>query len=138
MIMPYLSFSGNCEEAFLWYKEIFGGEIQHISKYSDMPANLSMQMSSEQKEKVMHAQLMITETDGISGADALWPIENGNTVSVHVHLPNEPLAHKVFVALSKGGMVLGDLTTNPPPDDKGISGSVKDRYGFIWIISSMK
>jgi len=40
-------------------------------------------MSSEQKRKVMHAQLMFTETDGISGADALWPVENGGAVLIH-------------------------------------------------------
>ncbi|GLC82993.1 VOC family protein [Lacrimispora brassicae] len=138
MIMPYLSFSGNCEEAFLWYAEIFGGKIQHMSKYGDIPENPNTPMSSQQKRKVMHAQLMLTENGSISGADALWPIESGGTVSIHAHLQNETLAQKVFSALSAGGVVLGELTTNPPPDDSGISGSVKDRYGFTWIISALK
>lgn len=138
MIMPYLSFNGNCEEAFLWYAKIFGGKIQHKSKYGDMPTDSNITMSSEQKRKVMHAQLMFTETDGISGADALWPIENGGAVLIHAHLQNEILAHKVFSALSDGGVVLGELKTNPPPDDSGISGCVKDKYGFSWIVSANK
>jgi PhnB protein len=41
-------------------------------------------------------------------------------------------------ALSDGGVVLGELKTNPPPDDSGISGSVKDKYGFTWIVSAIK
>lgn len=40
-------------------------------------------------------------------------------------------------ALSDGGVVLGELKTNPP-DDNGISGSVKDKYGFTWIVSAIK
>jgi len=138
MIMPYLSFGGDCEEAFLWYKEIFGGEIQHISKYGDIPENPDAPMNDEQKSKVMHAQLMLTEAGGISGADALWPIEKGGAVAIHAHLSNEATARKVFSALSENGTVLGELATNPPPDDSGISGSVKDKYGFTWIISALK
>lgn len=138
MIMPYLNFDGNCEEAFRWYESIFGGKIQHISKYGDIPDNPNTPMSDEQKTKVMHAQLMLTESGGISGADAIWPIEKGGAVSIHAHLPSEDLAKKVFLALSEGGTVLGELATNPPPDDSGVSGSVKDRYGFVWIISAVK
>ncbi len=138
MIMPYLSFNGDCEEAFQWYAEIFNGEIQHMSKYGDISENPDTPMSAEQKNKVMHAQLMLTETGGISGADALWPIEGGATVSIHAHLPSEELAQKVFSAFSEDGIVLGKLAANPPPDDSGISGSVKDKYGFTWIISAMK
>ena len=138
MIMPYLSFEGNCEEAFRWYEKIFDGKIQHLSKYGDIPDNPEAPMSVEQKEKVMHAQLMLTESGGISGADAVWPIENGAAVSIHAHLSSETLAQKVFLALSDGGMVLGELAANPPPDDSGISGSVKDKYGFTWIISATR
>jgi len=138
MIMPYLNFSGDCEEAFLWYKEIFNGKLQHMAKYGDLPGSHNAPMSDEQKSKVMHAQLMLTETGGISGADALWPIEKGGAVTIHAHLSNETLAQKVFSALSEGGIVLGELATNPPPDDNGISGSVKDKYGFTWIISALK
>lgn len=138
MIMPYLNFNGDCEEAFLWYEKIFEGKIQHLSRYGDIPDNANAPMSDEQKKKVMHAQLMLTESGGISGADAVWPIEKGGAISIHAHLPSEELAHKAFHALSDGGTVLGALATNPPPDDNGVSGSVKDRYGFIWIISALK
>ena len=138
MIMPYLNFSGDCEEAFLWYKEIFNGKLQHMAKYGDISGSHNAPMSDEQKSKVMHAQLMLTETGGISGADALWPIEQGGAVTIHAHLSNEALALKVFSALSEGGIVLGGLATNPPPDDSGISGSVKDKYRFTWIISALK
>lgn len=138
MIMPYLTFSGDCEEAFLWYEKIFNGKIQHMSKYGDIPENPDTPMSAEQKSKVMHAQLMLTETGGVSGADAIWPIEKGGAISIHAHLASETLAQKAFSALSENGEVLGELATNPPPDDSGISGSVRDKYGFTWIVSALK
>lgn len=138
MIMPYLTFDGDCEEAFLWYAKIFNGKIDHMSKYSDIPDSPDSPMSDEQKRKVMHAQLMLTETGGVSGADAIWPFEKGGAISIHAHLASEALAQKVFSALSEDGTVFGKLATNPPPDDSGVSGSVKDKYGFTWIISALK
>lgn len=138
MIMPYISFNGTCEEAFLWYAEIFGGKIEHMSKYGDIPENPTEPMPNEIKNKVMHAQLMLTETGGISGADAMHPIEKGNMIATQAHLEREALARKVFSALSEGGIVLGELATNPPPDDSGISGCVQDKYGITWIISAIK
>lgn len=138
MIMPYISFNGNCEEAFLWYAKIFGGTVQHMAKYSDIPETPEMPLTPEQKQQVMHAQLSLTENGGISGADALWPIEAGNAISIHAHLKSEALAQKAFAALATDGLVLGKLATNPPPDDSGVSGSVKDKYGITWIISALK
>ncbi|KAA6326930.1 hypothetical protein EZS27_024031 [termite gut metagenome] len=138
MIMPYINFDGDCEEAFLWYAKIFNGKIEHMAKYGDIPENSNSPMTVEQKRKVMHAQLMLTETGGISGADAILPIEKGGVISIHAHLTSEALAQKVFSALSEGGTVLGALATNPPPDDSGVSGSVKDKHGITWIISALK
>lgn len=130
MIMPYLSFNGNCEKAFVWYAQIFNGKIQHMAKYGDILAN--------PKSKVMHAELLLTDHGGISGADVLSPTEVGSAIFIHAHLSDESDAKRVFAALSDGGTVLGELATNPPPDDSGISGCVKDKYGFTWIISAMK
>lgn len=138
MIMPYLKFDGDCEEAFLWYAKIFNGEIQHMLRYGDVPENPDMPMSAEQKSKVMHAQLMLTEIGGISGADSMEPIEKGGAIFIQAHLQDEVLARKVFLELSKGGTVLGELAINPPPDDSGISGCINDKYGVTWIISAMR
>lgn len=138
MIMPYLSFDGTCEEAFRWYQEIFGGRIQHLSKYGDIPDHPAMPISGELKTKVMHAQMMLTESGGISGADTIYQSEQGSRVSIHAHMECETMAESVFRKLSEGGTVIGQLATNPPPDESGVSGSVKDRFGFVWIISAMK
>ena len=139
MLLLFLSSISKASIRFDWNGGLMITE-KSIKSYHfcDLPGSHNAPMSDEQKLKVMHAQLMLTETGGISGADALWPIVKGGAVSIHAHLSNESLAQKVFSALSEGGIVLGELAANPPPDDSGISGSVKDKYGFTWIISALK
>lgn len=138
MIMPYLSFEGDCEQAFNWYVEIFGGKILHMAKYGDMPDNPALPLTDEQKRKVMHAHIILTQSGGISGADALWEVEKGSSVSIQALVENEELAKNVFEQLSKDGTIVSKLSSNPPPDDNSISGCVKDKFGFTWIISAMK
>lgn len=138
MIMPYLSFQGDCEQAFNWYVEIFGGKILHMAKYGDMPDNPALPLTAEQKSKVMHAHIILTESGGISGADALWEVEKGSSVSIQALLANVEIAKKVFNELSKEGTIVSKLSSNPPPDDNSISGCVKDKFGFTWIISAIK
>lgn len=137
MVMPYLNFSGKCEEAFRWYADIFGGTINHLVTYRQMPYNPQMPLSQAQKEMVMHGQVMLTAGGGISGCDSLWPVEGGAAVNIHVHMDSEEKAREVFAALASEGTVIGPLAVNPPPDDSGMSGMVKDRYGFCWVISAV-
>lgn len=138
MIMPYISFNGNCEEAFLWYAEVFGGRIQHLSRYGDVPEEVGMPIADGQRDKVMHAQLLLTEMGGISGTDVMSPIPKDGAVAIHAHLADEDAARRIFAVLSEGGAILGELATNPPPDDHGVSGGIRDKYGLTWIISAGK
>lgn len=124
MLMPYLSFNGNCEEAFKWYLELFGGRMQHLSNYPD--------------GTVMHGVLQLGEHGGISGSDAAIPVERGNGMLMQVHFDCTKEAETVFAKLATGGEVSATLATNPPPDNQGISGCVKDKYGITWIISALQ
>lgn len=138
MIMPYLNFTGDCEAAFKLYAEVFGGTLQHMVKYGQMPENPAFPIAEEQKDKVMHAQLLLTEAGGVSGADAVWPVEQGGTVSIQAHMQSEAEARRVFEGLAEGGEVMSPLMPNPPPDDAGLSGMLRDRFGFTWVISAMR
>ncbi|MSS84316.1 VOC family protein [Actinomycetaceae bacterium WB03_NA08] len=138
LISPYLSFSGNCEEAFTWYANIFGGKITHLSRYGDIPADPDNPLGEEINRQVMHAELELADGGKISGADSLTPLASGSTVALHASLPLESDAEETFKALSNEGTVIAPLTTNPPPDDTGVSGALVDRYGFTWIISGIK
>lgn len=140
MIMPYLRFNGNCEEAFLWYAKIFKGKVQHLLKYRDLPENPDQPLNMELRNKVVHAQVMLTTNGGISGSDNLdhLDVASQSEMFIQAHLDTIDLAKYVFVALENQGLVISKLATNPSPDDSGISGCVKDKYGITWIISAMK
>lgn len=136
MIMPYLQFKGTCKEAFTWYANIFEGEVQHLAKFGDLPEEISGAMAPEQKAKVMHGQVMLTQTGGLSGADVLEGETQG--AMVQAHLLGVNMAQKVFEALAQGGQVIANLAENPPPDNDSLSGCVRDKYGITWILSAMK
>lgn len=136
MIMPYLNFAGDCEEAFRLYQRAFDGQEPLLAKYKDAPESAYPNMNREQKEKIMHGHIMLTETGGVSGADAIWPVEKGSAICIHVYCPSLEQAQKAFDVLVEGGECVGKLAPNPPPHDNGVSGMVKDKYGFTWVLSA--
>lgn len=134
--MPYLNFSGDCEEAFRLYQRAFDGQEPLLARYGDAPDSAYPDMEPAQKNKIMHGHVMLTETGGVSGADAIWPVERGSAVNIHVYCASVEKAQKAFDVLSKDGDVIGKLAPNPPPHDDGVSGMVKDKYGFVWVLSA--
>ena len=135
MIMPYLNFTGDCEEAFLFYQGVFGGQKPVLARYSDAPESAYPDIDIAQRNKIMHAHIMLTETGGISGADAIWPVEKGSAVNIHVYCPSIGKAQSAFEMLAEEGIAIAALQPNPPPHDDGVSGMVKDKYGFTWVLS---
>ena len=125
MVMPYLHFNGNCEEAFNFYADAFGGKVQSLSRFDNNPNN-----------KVMHAQVMLTETGGVSGSDQ--SAEEGHidilALEILVHLPNREKVENVLAKLSEDGTVISGFEPHPPPDDAGGGAIVLDRYGYTWIL----
>lgn len=136
MIMPYLNFTGDCEEAFLLYQRAFTGQEPNLARYSDAPESAYPGMDPAQKNKIMHGHIMLTETGGVSGADAIWPFEKGSAINIHVYCATPEEAKKAFSVLAQEGEIIGELATNPPPHDTGISGMVKDKFGFVWVLSA--
>lgn len=136
MIMPYLNFSGDCEEAFRLYQRAFDGQEPLLARYGDAPDSAYPDMDEKQKAKIMHGHVMLTETGGVSGADAIWPFEKGSAVNIHVYCVSLDAAKKAFDVLAEEGAVIGELAPNPPPHDNGVSGMVKDKFGFVWVLSA--
>lgn len=138
MFTPFIRFNGNCEEAFLWYAQVFNGKVQHLSRYSDSSPNSDIFSTDKLNGKLMHARLTITDFNGLTGGDYLEPIEKNGNISIQAHLPEEAFARKVFSELSSKGTIIAEIVENPPPDDRSISGCVQDKYGVTWIVSAMK
>ncbi len=136
MIMPYLNFTGDCEAAFRLYQRAFNGQEPLLARYSDAPDSAYPDMDKLQKDKIMHGQIMLTETGGVSGADAIWPVEKGSAIHIHVVCATVEQAQKAFDILAEEGTVIEKLQKNPPPHDNGVSGMLKDKYGFGWVLSA--
>ncbi len=136
MVMPYLNFAGDCEEAFRLYRRAFDGQEPLLARYGDAPESAYPGMDAAQKNKIMHGHVMLTETGGVSGSDAIWPVDRGSAVNIHVYCPTPEKAQAAFDVLAGEGEVIGELAPNPPPHQNGVSGMVKDKFGFVWVLSA--
>src|ERR1043165_1854245 len=87
-INPYLNFEGNTEEAFNFYKSVFGGEFATVMRFGDTPGCDEMQLSDEDKGKIIHIALPIGNGDVLMATDMLesmgQKMENGNRFSISI------------------------------------------------------
>ncbi len=133
-INPYLNFAGNTEEAFNFYKSVFGGEFVGLTRFKDVPAEAKVPVN--EKEKLMHVSLPIGKTNILMGTDALesqgWKLTFGNNFSLSVEAESKEEADKIFKGLSSGGKV-----TMPQSDTFWGSyfGMVNDKFGIQWMVS---
>jgi len=139
-INPYLNFDGNAEEAMNFYKSVFGGEFMGgtIMRWGEMPGcdEGEMKLADEDKDKVMHMALPISEGNVIMASDSLKafgpPITFGNSVTVAIGPGTKEEADRLFAGLSAGGNV------QMPMADAfwgGYFGSFEDKYGINWLIN---
>lgn len=88
-VHPYVTFNGNCEEAFNFYQSVFGGDFGYVGRYKDMPDAASLPDS--EKEKIMHISLCIGNTV-LMGADASKAFGQeevkGNNIAISVVYKN--------------------------------------------------
>lgn len=110
-INPYLIFNGNCEEAFLFYKSVFGGEFPYIGKFSDMPPSDDPNCpppSADEANRIMHVSLPIGNTI-LMGSDSTsqsGDVAIGANVSISINTDSKAEADKLFNGLSAGGNVI--------------------------------
>ncbi|WP_372367500.1 VOC family protein [Candidatus Uabimicrobium sp. HlEnr_7] len=134
-INPYLTFNGNCEEAFSFYQSIFGGEIPYAGKFKDMPENAECQVSEEDKEKIMHISLPISKETILMGSDRTGADQfvEGNNFSISISTDLEEEAVRIFNALSEDGTI--DMPLN-----KTFWGSyfgmLTDKFNIKWMVSA--
>jgi len=133
-ISPYLTFNGNCEVAFNFYKSVFGGEFNYIGRFADMPSETPIPDSV--KEKIMHIELPISNDAVLMGSDTdeLYSpnVTFGNNISLLFNTKSEEEAKRIFATLSEGGQVTMPL-------DKtfwaALFGMFTDKFGINWMIS---
>ena len=132
-INPYLNFSGNCEEAFNFYKSVFGGEFLMIMRFKDIPAEY--QMAESEGQKIMHVSLPIGQDTILMGSDrpaAMGPTTSGNNFYISINPASEEEATRLFKGLSAGGQVTMPL-------EKAFWGAYfgmfTDKFGIQWMVN---
>lgn len=132
----YLTFDGNCESAFNFYKSVFGGEFDSMSRYGEMPPSSEYTVSDTDKNKVMHVSLPISKETVLMGSDTPGgygpKFVVGNNFSISVHPDNRAEGDRIFNALSADGQV-----TMPMQDQFWGSyfGMLTDQFGINWMVN---
>lgn len=136
-VNAYLTFNGNCEDAFNFYKSVFGGEFPYVGRFKDMPPqNDHAAVPAIDGEKIMHISLPISNETSIMGSDTGGEWSNsfvvGNNFSISITAQSQAEADKLFNGLSAGGQVT-------IPMNKTFWGSYfgmfTDKFGINWMIS---
>jgi len=133
---PYLNFNGKTEEAFNFYKSVFGGEFVTVMRFKDVPAEAQQgELSEADANRIMHIALPIGKTNILMGSDSpenYGEVKHGNGHWISVSVDSKEEADKLFGGLSAGGIVMmpmGDMFWGD------YFGMFSDKYGISWMIS---
>lgn len=130
-INPYLSFNGNCEEAFRFYEKTLGGKIEAMIPHEGTPA--ADFVPGDWRAKIMHARLVV-DGEVLMGSDSPpQHQQKAGGFSVSINLDDAGKGKKIFDALSDGGEI------RMPFQETfwaGGFGMVVDRFGTPWMVNS--
>ena len=137
-VSTYLNFTSNTEEAFNFYRSVFGGEFQgEILRFKDIPPTEKMPpLPEEDKNLVMHVALPILNGHLLMGTDAPesmgFKVTPGNNVYISLHPDTREETKRLFNALSEGGKVEQELQDMFWGD---FYGSCSDKFGVQWMFN---
>ncbi|WP_143959823.1 VOC family protein [Litoribacter populi] len=131
----YLNFNGNCKEAFDFYRSILGGEFGYVGTFGEMPPQEGMlDVSENDKNKIMHISLPISNETSIMGSDTFegQEITKGNNFSISINAESKEDADRFFNGLSQDGEVT-------MPMEKtfwaAYFGMCTDKFGINWMVN---
>ncbi len=130
----YLNFKGNAEEAFHFYRSIFGGEFSGLERYKNMPG--SEQLTPNEQNKIMHIAFPVGKNLTFMGSDIIESMGQklviGNNCSIMIDAESKEEADNFFEKLSAGGKVemsMQNMFWN------AYFGSFADRFGVQWMVN---
>jgi len=133
-INPYIHFNGNAEEAFTFYKSVFGGDFAQIVRFKDMNFEGAPNLEKE-AEKIMHIALPIGKHSILMGSDTPEQLgkhnERENRSKISISAESKEEADHVFNGLSKGGEIEMPITDSPWGSYFGM---FRDKFGIEWMI----
>jgi len=131
LLNTYLTFNGNCREAFEYYRSVFGGSFLALQTFGQAPKDMSV--PNDKKEQIMHVSLPIGAST-LMGSDAPFSPEPliGTNFSISVNPDSREQCEKLFAGLSDGGEV-----TIPLQETfwGAYYGMCTDRFGVNWMFN---
>jgi PhnB protein len=134
VINPHINFNGNAEEAFTFYKSVFGGEFARVVRFKEF-ANADFPVAAHEENKLMHIALPIGKSNMLMGNDVPEMMgrtnENENRSKIVIIAESKEEADKLFNGLSAGGQVEFPIDNSPWGS---YFGSFRDKYGIEWMV----
>ena len=133
LINPHINFNGNAEDAFNFYKSVFGGEFAKIMRFKDL-ASTEFPVAEKEANKIMHIALPIGQNIlmGNDVPESMGPVnENENRSKISISVESREEADKLFSGLSAGGNI------EVPIDDSpwgSYFGMFRDKFGIEWMV----
>jgi PhnB protein len=132
-INPYINFNGNAEEAFNFYKSVFGGEFAKVIRFKDLQIP-GFSIAEKEANKIMHISLPIG--DNVLMANDVPEFmgrvnENENRSKIAISAENREEADKIFNGLSVGGQIEMPIAQSPW---NSYFGMFRDKFGIEWTV----
>jgi PhnB protein len=131
---PYLNFAGTTEEAFNFYKSVFGGEFTALMRFKDIPAEFPL--PADVADKIMHISLPLGGGTILMATDSLasmgFTVTQGNNYHISINPDSKEDADRIYNSLSVGGKIetaLGDQFWG------AYFATFTDKFGTNWMIS---
>jgi PhnB protein len=132
-INPHINFNGNAEEAFNFYKSVFGGEFAKIMRFKDL-ASAEFPVAENEANKIMHIALPIGKNILMANdvPEILGSVnENENRSKISISAESREEADKLFNGLSAGGTIEMPISDSPWGSYFGM---FRDKYGIEWMV----
>jgi PhnB protein len=132
-INPYINFNGNAEEAFTFYKSVFGGEFAKIMRFKDI-SSPEFPVTENDANKIMHIALPIGKNILMANdvPESMGQTnENENRSKISISAESKEEADKLFNGLSVGGQIEMPIGDSPWGSYFGM---FRDKYGIEWMV----
>ena len=133
-LSPFIHFNGNAEEAFHFYKSVFGGEFSIITRFKDVEA-LQPTLPQQEENKIMQISLPIGKHSFLMGSDVPAFMgrvnEHENRSKISVQAESKAEAENLFNSLSINGEIEVAFNEN---NDGSSFGMFRDQFGIEWMI----
>src|SRR5574342_568378 len=134
-INPWINFNGNAEEAFTFYKSVFGGEFARVVRLKDLPSDPDMKLAESEANKIMYIALPIGKSNILAANDVPSFMgrvnENENRSKILISAESKEEADKLFNGLSAGGQIEAPMGDGPWGSYFGM---FRDKYGIEWMV----